>query len=69
MRGGTLQINWHDQQPVLSLDFHPASRRLATAGADHDIKVGCPLLLSSPLSTLPCFFETLPLPHFGGGVP
>ncbi|EES13221.1 hypothetical protein BDA96_07G008800 [Sorghum bicolor] len=39
MRGGTLQINWHDQQPVLSLDFHPASRRLATAGADHDIKI------------------------------
>jgi len=39
MRGGTLQINWHDQQPVLSLDFHPASRRLATAGADHDVKI------------------------------
>ncbi|XP_062196758.1 chromatin assembly factor 1 subunit FAS2 homolog [Phragmites australis] len=39
MRGGTVQINWHDLQPVLSLDFHPASRRLATAGADHDIKI------------------------------
>ena len=39
MRGGTVQINWHDLQPVLSLDFHPASRRLATAGADHDVKV------------------------------
>lgn len=39
MRGGTLQINWHDQQPVLSLDFHPVSRRLATAGADHDVKI------------------------------
>ncbi|KAF8668481.1 hypothetical protein HU200_052299 [Digitaria exilis] len=39
MRGGTVQINWHDLQPVLSLDFHPASRRLATAGADHDVKI------------------------------
>jgi chromatin assembly factor 1 subunit B len=39
MRGGTVQINWHDLQPVLSLDFHPASGRLATAGADHDVKV------------------------------
>ncbi|KAK3120821.1 hypothetical protein QOZ80_8BG0642180 [Eleusine coracana subsp. coracana] len=39
MRGGTVQINWHDLQPVLSLDFHPASGRLATAGADHDVKI------------------------------
>ncbi|KQJ94798.1 chromatin assembly factor 1 subunit FAS2 homolog [Brachypodium distachyon] len=39
MRGGTVQINWHDQQPVLTLDFHPASRRLATGGGDHDIKI------------------------------
>ena len=48
MRGGTVQINWHDLQPVLSLDFHPASRRLATAGADHDVKVPFrPLFLPS----------------------
>ncbi|XP_006659032.1 chromatin assembly factor 1 subunit FAS2 homolog [Oryza brachyantha] len=39
MRGGTVQINWHDQQPVLTLDFHPVSRRLATGGSDHDIKI------------------------------
>ena len=39
MRGGTVQINWHDLQPVLTLDFHPVSRRLATGGGDHDIKV------------------------------
>ncbi|KAG8084060.1 hypothetical protein GUJ93_ZPchr0010g8634 [Zizania palustris] len=41
MRGGTVQINWHDQQPVLTLDFHPVSGRLATGGSDHDVKV-CP---------------------------
>jgi WD40 repeat protein len=39
MRGGTVQINWHEQQPVLTLDFHPVSRRLATGGSDHDIKI------------------------------
>ncbi|KAM0881973.1 hypothetical protein ACQ4PT_032600 [Festuca glaucescens] len=39
MRGGTVQINWHDLQPVLTLDFHPVSRRLATGGGDHDIKI------------------------------
>ncbi|KAJ1266838.1 hypothetical protein BS78_07G009500 [Paspalum vaginatum] len=39
MRGGTVQINWHEEHPVLSLDFHPASGRLATAGADHDVKI------------------------------
>lgn len=39
MKGGTLQINWHDTKPVLTLDFHPISGLLATAGADYDIKV------------------------------
>ncbi|KAL5220525.1 hypothetical protein ABZP36_025238 [Zizania latifolia] len=39
MRGGTVQINWHDQQPVLTLDFHPVSGRLATGGSDHDVKI------------------------------
>ena len=39
MRGGTVQINWHDTKPVLALDFHPFSGILATAGADFDIKV------------------------------
>lgn len=39
MRGGTVQINWHDTKPVLTLDFHPSSGLLATAGADFDIKL------------------------------
>jgi chromatin assembly factor 1 subunit B len=39
MRGGTVQINWHDTKPVLTLDFHPISGILATAGADFDIKL------------------------------
>ncbi|CAJ1937837.1 unnamed protein product [Sphenostylis stenocarpa] len=38
MRGGTVQISWHESKPVLSLDFHPLSATLATAGADFDIK-------------------------------
>jgi hypothetical protein len=54
MRGGTVQINWHDLQPVLTLDFHPVSRRLATGGGDHDIKVrhSFPALLN-PAPCLP----------------
>ncbi|CAA7404535.1 unnamed protein product [Spirodela intermedia] len=39
MKGGTLQINWHDTKPVLTLDFHPPSGLLATGGNDHDIKL------------------------------
>ncbi|CAN1169787.1 Chromatin assembly factor 1 subunit FAS2 [Linum perenne] len=39
MKGGTVQINWHDMKPVLSLDFHPISGLLATGGADYDIKL------------------------------
>ncbi|KAJ0040288.1 hypothetical protein Pint_27220 [Pistacia integerrima] len=39
MKGGTLQINWHDTKPVLTLDFHPESGLLATGGADYDIKL------------------------------
>lgn len=39
MKGGTIQISWHDGKPVLTLDFHPISGLLATAGADYDIKV------------------------------
>lgn len=34
-----MQIAWHGSEPVLSLDFHPHSGLLATAGADHDIKI------------------------------
>lgn len=39
MKGGTVQINWHDTKPVLTLDFHPLSGTLATGGADFDIKL------------------------------
>ncbi|CAH1448630.1 unnamed protein product [Lactuca virosa] len=39
MKGGTLQINWHDTKPVLTLDFHSISGILATGGADYDIKL------------------------------
>ncbi|CAN8251623.1 unnamed protein product [Cochlearia groenlandica] len=39
MKGGTIQISWHDGKPVLTLDFHPISGLLATAGADCDIKM------------------------------
>ncbi|KAL2906786.1 Chromatin assembly factor 1 subunit FAS2 [Bienertia sinuspersici] len=39
MKGGTVQINWHDTKPVLTLDFHPISGALATGGADFDIKI------------------------------
>ncbi|XP_044469281.1 chromatin assembly factor 1 subunit FAS2 isoform X2 [Mangifera indica] len=39
MKGGTVQINWHDTKPVLTLDFHPESGLLATGGADYDIKL------------------------------
>lgn len=39
MKGGTVQINWHDTKPILTLDFHPLSGILATGGADCDIKL------------------------------
>ncbi|XWS44740.1 hypothetical protein CRYUN_Cryun15aG0073300 [Craigia yunnanensis] len=42
MKGGTVQINWHDTKPVLTLDFHPISGLLATGGADFDIKKKIP---------------------------
>ncbi|KAL5538398.1 hypothetical protein UlMin_043897 [Ulmus minor] len=30
MKGGTVQINWHDTKPVLTHDFHPISSTLTT---------------------------------------
>lgn len=44
MKGGTVQINWHDTKPVLCLDFHHLSGVLATGGADYDIKVKITIL-------------------------
>jgi hypothetical protein len=53
MKGGTVQIAWHGSQPVLSLDFHSPSGLLATAGADHDIKVFSVFCFIFP-TLLPC---------------
>lgn len=41
MKLTTPQIVWHSKQPVLAADFHKngPSWRLATGGADNDIKV------------------------------
>jgi hypothetical protein len=39
MRVKTLQIYWHNKDPVFTLDFHPHGGYLATGGADKDIKV------------------------------
>jgi WD40 repeat protein len=38
MRAKTLQIIWHEKEPVFSADFHPGGY-LATGGADREIKV------------------------------
>lgn len=38
MKAKTLQIIWHEKQPVFSVDFHPDGY-LATGGADREIKV------------------------------
>ena len=62
MKGGTVQINWHDTKPVLTLDFHPISGLLATGGADSDIKVWISvfylynLFLCSFISSIDPFF-------------
>lgn len=38
MKVKTPLIAWHSKEPIFSLDFHP-SGRLATGGADNDVKV------------------------------
>ena len=38
MRVKTLQVVWHSQKPIYSVDFHP-SGVLATGGGDKDVKV------------------------------
>ena len=42
MKLSTPEIVWHGKEPVFSADFHRngATWRLATGGADHDVKVG-----------------------------
>ncbi|KAM1510232.1 hypothetical protein ACFX10_019309 [Malus domestica] len=39
MKGRNVQINGHDNKPVLTLDCHPIPGTLATGGADLDIKL------------------------------
>lgn len=44
MKAKTIQIAWHNRvagknDPILSLDFHPRLRLLATGGADNEVKV------------------------------
>ncbi|CAL1409294.1 unnamed protein product [Linum trigynum] len=67
MKGGTVQINWHDMKPVLSLDFHPISGLLATGGADYDIKLW---LISSgePPKTTPVATYQNSLTYHGSAV-
>ena len=38
MRVKTMQVMWHDEKPVYSVDFHP-SGIFATGGGDKDVKV------------------------------
>lgn len=38
MRVKTVQVMWHDEKPVYSVDFHP-SGMFATGGGDKDVKV------------------------------
>ena len=38
MKARVLGINWHDQEPVYSLDFRDG-RVLATAGGDKEVRV------------------------------
>ena len=37
MKVKTLEISWHSKEPVLSVHF--SENRLATAGADNDVKL------------------------------
>jgi chromatin assembly factor 1 subunit B len=39
MKVKTIQILWHNKQPIYSSDFEPSSSRLATGGADSAIRV------------------------------
>jgi len=41
MKLSTPEIVWHGKEPVFSADFHRngATWRLATGGADHDVKI------------------------------
>ncbi|KAL4183937.1 hypothetical protein AMTRI_Chr11g157560 [Amborella trichopoda] len=68
MRGGVVQITWHDAQPVLTLDFHSLTNLLATGGADKDIKLWA-LVQSEAQKKAPtaCYQTSLP-PHHSTAV-
>lgn len=35
----TLQVAWHDKEPVFSVDFQPSSHTVVTGGQDGELKV------------------------------
>ena len=35
----TLEILWHNKEPVLSIDFHPSMQKMATCGGDKTVKL------------------------------
>jgi len=39
MKGETKLISWHEKQPILTLDCHTTSRRIATGGADNNVRI------------------------------
>ena len=39
MKVKTIQILWHNKQPIYTADFEPFGSRLATGGADSAIRV------------------------------
>jgi len=39
MKAKTLQILWHNKEPVLTVDIHYPSGLVATGGADKEIRV------------------------------
>ena len=50
MKAKKINIDWHDSEPVLSLDFHP-SGLLATGGGDKKSRCAPPLT-EGPLQSL-----------------
>lgn len=39
MKASAIQVNWHDKQPVYSVDFELKGDRFATAGGDNTVRV------------------------------
>jgi chromatin assembly factor 1 subunit B len=39
MRVSVIEISWHCQEPVFSVDFHPFAPKLVTAGQDKLVKI------------------------------